>query len=133
MVSHSILDAKSEFHHEKALRTGNLHFHQGQRSGKVKFLKLEFFNSDCRFGFLAKKYNSKVCFFFLYFDQNTFKFKVKVAKNGKLFICLNLPSFYDFDVEFEHVLMRISKKGAHFAIILFCKESKSAIRFKKFL
>ena len=132
MVSHSILDAKSEFHHEKALRTGNLHFHQGQRSGKVKFLKLEFFNSDCRFGFLAKKYNSKVCFFFLYFDQNTFKFKVKVAKKGKLFICLNLPSFYDFDVEFEHVLMRISKKGAHFAIILFCKESKSAIRIKEF-
>ena len=31
-------------------------------------------------GFLAKKYNSKVLFFFLYFDRNTVKFSVKVSK-----------------------------------------------------
>ena len=40
--------------------------------------------------------------------------------------------FFHFDVKFDYVLIRIWKKEKHFAIILFCKQSKSEIRIEKF-
>ena len=49
---------------------------------KVTFSNSEFFISDCRFGFVAKKYECKVSSFFWYSDQNTVKFKFKVTKSG---------------------------------------------------
>ena len=40
--------------------------------------------------------------------------------------------YFHFDVKFDYVLIRIWKKEEHFAIILFCKQSKSEIRIEKF-
>ena len=40
--------------------------------------------------------------------------------------------FFHFSVKFDYVLIRIWKKEEHFAIILFCKQSKSEIRIEKF-
>ena len=39
----------------------------GQRSTKIKFRNWEFFYFDIRFGLLAKKYDSKMGFVFLYY------------------------------------------------------------------
>ena len=41
--------------------------------------------------------------------------------------------FYNVFCEFERLPNEIWKKEEHFAFILFCKESKSAVRFQKFL
>ena len=57
------------------------HFSSRPEHKKVKFWKSEFYNSDFRFRLLAKKYNSKVFFFFSYSDQNVVKFDVKVKKH----------------------------------------------------
>ena len=43
----------------------------------------------------------------------------------------NLLIFH-FDVKFDYVLIGVLKKGEHFAIILFCKQSKSEIKIEKF-
>ena len=64
----------------RATRALNEHF----MHNKVKFWKSEFFNSDFRFRLLAKKYNSKVFFFFSYSDQNIVKFDVKVKKHKQM-------------------------------------------------
>ena len=40
--------------------------------------------------------------------------------------------FFRFDVKFDYVLIKVWKKEEHFAIILFCKQSKSEIRIEKF-
>ena len=45
---------------------------------EVKFYKSESLSSDCRFRFLAKKYDSKVIFFFYDFDKNTLKLKAEI-------------------------------------------------------
>ena len=53
----------------------------------------EFFNSDFRFRFLAKKYNSKVFFFFSYSDQNIVKFDVKVKKHTEMTTLVKCTDF----------------------------------------
>ena len=40
--------------------------------------------------------------------------------------------YFQFDVEFDYVLIRIWKKVKHFAIIFLCKQSKSEIIIEKF-
>ncbi len=65
------------------------------------------------------------CASFFYFLMKTKSNLAPKSQNpGKL----TLPSFCDFDAEFDCVLIRKWKKEAHFLIILFSKESKSAIR-----
>ena len=44
---------------------------------EVNFSNSEFFNSDCRFGFLSKKYQHKLFLLFQNSDENT----VKITKN----------------------------------------------------
>ena len=74
---------------------------QGYR--KVKIKKLEFFNSDCRFRFLAKKYECKVVFIFLYSDVII----AKIKENVKVFrqesnddhLFANLDIFLDFSCD----------------------------------
>ena len=67
--------------------------------------------------------------FFSYSDQNIVKF------DFKLNISINLTKFvisvYFFTLT-SNVLIVIWKKEEHFALILFCKQSKSKIRIEKF-
>ena len=52
-----------------------------------------------------------------------------LSPNKKEYI---IYSFCHFDVKFFYVLIKIWKKEKHFTIILFCKQSKSEIKIKKF-
>ena len=63
-------------------------FSKGQRSWKVEFKKSELSNSDCRSGFLAKKYERKC--------ENPVKFCAEVSKSK-----FTLPSFCDFRAEYD--------------------------------
>ena len=54
---------------------------------------MEFFNSDCRFRFLAKKYECKVVFIFLYLDVITAKIKKNVQIWSSMLSCLKVLTF----------------------------------------
>ena len=77
---------------------------------------------------MRKSMIRKCASFFYFLMRTQSNSALKSPNQGKF----TLPSFCDFDAEFDCVLIRKWKKEAHFLIILFCKESKSAIRIWKF-
>ena len=77
---------------------------------------------------LRKSMKRKCASFFYFLMRTQSNLAPKSPNLGKF----TLPSFCDFDAEFGCVLIRKWKKEAHFLIILFCKQSKSAITIWKF-
>ena len=95
---------------------------------KVKFSKLEFCQSDCRFEILAKNCVKKVSFFFQNFDQNIVKINIIRQNKVKFRQKSNFTLFWTDDANFDCVPLKISKKEKHFLLIVFSKDFKSAIR-----
>ena len=101
---------------------------------KVKFSKLEFCQSDCRFEILAKNCVKKVSFFFQNFDQNIVKIDFILqnkVKFSKLEIC-------QFDFRFK-ILGKKLKKSLFFKNfkwnmvrinVKYQKQSKIVLLFK---
>ena len=70
--------------------------------------------------YLQKKYECKVVFVLLYFNINIVKIKTSICKQRALSSKLAVLS------NFEALTPIISKNETQFAIICFCKESKSS-------
>ena len=105
----------------------------GSCIGKSKFQTGNYYNLTADLDSLQKSTNVSLSSFFYIFRLlwvKSGKHLKFVDKRATMFLCWQIWTVF---LDFSHENIWIKKNGNHFTFILFCKESKSAIKIGKFL